>query len=270
MTEDWFALNRRRWDEVAGIHPGTKFYGVDRFKAGENSLLPLELAEVGDVAGKSLLHLQCHFGLDSLNWARLGARVTGLDFSSEAIRQARKLAAETGLAAEFVEANVYDAAQVIDRQFDIVFVSWGALCWLPDLRRWAEIVMRLLAPGGFLYVLEGHPTANILEQTERTGAIFANYPYFNGAEPVLFHVDKTYADDLPVKNKDEATWLHPMSTILSSILNVGLSIEFFREHQVLAWPLFPCMTKGEDGYWRLPADRPSLPLSFSLKASKHG
>ena len=270
MAEDWFALNLRRWDEVAAIHPGTRFYGVDRFKAGENALLPLELAEVGDVAGKSLLHLQCHFGLDSLDWVRQGARVTGLDFSGEAIRQARKLAEETGLAAEFVEANVYDAAEVIDRRFDILFMSWGTLIWLPDLPRWAEIVARLLAPGGFLYLLDGHPTAMVLEQTDKAGAIFVNFPYFNGAEPLLFQVDKTYADEVPVKNKAEATWQHPLSLILSSIQNSGLEIEFFREHQVLAWQLFPCMCKGEDGYWRLPGDRPSLPLSYSIKARRHG
>lgn len=270
MTEDWFALNLRRWDEVAAIHPGTKCYGVDRFKAGAHSLTPIELEEVGDVAGKSLLHLQCHFGLDTLNWARLGASVTGLDFSGEAVRQARKLAADTGLAAEFVEANVYDADKVIGRQFDIVFTSWGALCWLPDLPRWAAIVARHLAPGGFLYVLDGHSTAMVLEQTDKDGPIFANYPYFHGEEPVIFHVDKTYADDLPVKNKTEATWLHPIASILSSVMGAGLSIEFFREHPVLAWQLFPCMIKGEDGYWRLPPDRPPLPLSFSLKARRHG
>jgi SAM-dependent methyltransferase len=270
MAEDWFALNLKRWDEVAAIHPNTRFYGVDRFKAGENALLPIELAEVGNVSGKSLLHLQCHFGLDTLNWARLGARVTGLDFSSEAIRQARKLAAETGIAAEFVEANVYDAARVIVRQFDIVFTSWGALCWLPDLRRWAEIVASLLAPGGFLYVLDGHPTAMVLEQTEKSGAIFANYPYFHGEEPVIFNIDKTYADDVPVENVREATWLHPMSTIISSVLQAGLSLDFFHEHPLLGWQLFPCMIKGGDGMWRLPADRPPLPLSFSFKARKHG
>lgn len=271
MTEDWFALNRRRWDELAALHPGSAFYGVDRFKAGGHALSPIERAEVGDVAGKSLLHLQCHFGLDSLDWARQGARVTGLDFSGEAVRQARKLARETGLDAEFVEANVYDAAKVIDRRFDIVFVNWGSLCWLPDLQRWADNVAKLLAPGGFLYVLDGHPTAQILEQTEKNGPISVTYPYFHGAKPLLFHNDKTYAsDDLVIQSQTAAEWLHPMSTTLSAILDVGLKIEFFHEHQVLAYQLFPSMTKGEDGYWRLPGDRHSLPLSFSIKARKHG
>ena len=270
MTQDWMALNRRRWDELAAIHPGTEFYGVDRFKAGADALLPIELAELGDVAGKSLLHLQCHIGLDTLNWARRGARVTGLDFSGESIRQARKLASETGLAAEFVEADVYDAVDAIKSRFDIVYVTWGALLWLPDLERWAKIVAQLLAPGGVLYLLEGHPTAMMLDQPEKTGPFVVGYPYFKNDGPLILRSDKTYTgDDVTIENETSIEWVHSLSEIVMAVLNAGLSIEFLHEHDRLAWQLFPSLTKGTDGMWHLPAGAHPIPLAFSLKAQCH-
>jgi SAM-dependent methyltransferase len=270
MTEDWTAVNRRRWDELAAIHPGTEFYGVDRFKAGEDALLPIELAEMGDVAGKSLLHLQCHIGLDTLNWARRRARVTGLDFSGESIRQARKLAVETGLAADFVEADVYDAADVIKSRFDIVYVTWGALLWLPDLKRWAGIVASLLAPGGFLYLLEGHPAALMLDQKEKSDPLAVSFPYFKTDGPLIFNSSKTYAgDDVTIKNETSFEWVHSLSEIVMAVLNAGLSIEFLHEHDRLAWQLFPSLTKGADGMWHLPAAAHPIPLAVSLKAKRH-
>ncbi len=268
MQDKWFELNRRRWDEMAALHPGTAFYGVDRFRAGEDMLLPIELGEMGDVAGRSLLHLQCHFGLDTLSWARKGAAVTGLDFSAEAVRQARKLAAETGLAARFVEANVYDAVAAVGGRFDIVYVTWGALIWLPDLARWARVVAELLAPGGHLYLLEGHPAALLWEQKAADAPILPAFPYFQGGEPLLFRTDKSYADGVPMSEGETAEWQHPLSEILTAILDAGLRLEFFHEHDALAWQLFPCMTEGADRMWRLPPDHPSLPMAFSLRARK--
>jgi len=271
MTQEWMALNRRRWDELAAIHPGTAFYGVDRFKAGEDALLPIELAEMEDVAGKSLLHLQCHIGLDTLNWARKGARVTGLDYSSEAIRQARKLAADTGLAADFVEANVYDARKVINGTFDIVYVTWGAINWLPDLQRWAEIVAGFLKPGGYLYLLEGHPGALMLEQKTKEEPIASTYPYFHDGDPLIFHNDKSYTGEgAATQNTAAAEWIHSVSQIVTAILGAGLTLEFLREHDRLAWQLFPAMIRGNDGMWRLPLGAPTIPLALSIKARRHG
>jgi SAM-dependent methyltransferase len=271
MSENWRETNRRLWDELASIHPGTEFYGIDRFKAGEDALLPIERAEMGDVAGKSLLHLQCHIGLDTLNWARKGARVTGLDFSGEAVRQARKLAAETGLAGTFVESDVYDARAAIQGQFDIVYVSWGALIWLPDLRRWAKVVASMLAPGGFLYLLEGHPAALMLDQKDKDSPILSSLPYFKSDGPLIFKSDKSYAsDDARLKNDTSVEWVHPLAEIVMSILEAGLALEFLHEHDRLAWQLYPSLIKGEDGMFRLPADAPSIPLSYSIKARRHG
>ena len=270
MSDTWRETNRRLWDELASIHPGTAFYGVDRFKAGEDALLPIELAEMGDVAGKSLLHLQCHIGLDTLNWARKGARVTGLDFSGEAVRQARKLAAETGLAGEFVEADVYDARAAIKGQFDIVYVSWGALIWLPDLKRWAEIVASLLAPGGFLYLLEGHPAAMMLDQKDKDSPIAVSLPYFKTDGPLIFKSDKTYAgEDIRIKNETSMEWVHPLSEIVMSVIEAGLTLEFLHEHDRLAWQLFPSLSKGEDGMFHPQPGTPPMPLAYSLKARRH-
>jgi SAM-dependent methyltransferase len=271
MTEEWTTLNRRRWDELAAIHPGTAFYGVDRFKAGEDALLPIELQEMEPVAGKSLLHLQCHIGLDSLNWARKGARVTGLDYSGEAIRQARKLAAETGLAADFVEADVYNAHEAIKGRFDIVYVTWGALLWLPDLTRWAEIVASLLAPGGFLYLLEGHPAAMMLDQKEKSDPLAVSLPYFKSDGPLIFTSDKTYAgDDVTIMNETSFEWVHPLAEIVTAILDAGLTLEFLHEHDRLAWQLFPSLERRADGMWHRPDGTPPVPLALSIKARRHG
>jgi len=149
--------NREHWDEATDIHARGNVYGIEDFKAGRYQLHRIEVEEVGDVAGKRLLHLQCHFGLDTLSWARRGAIVTGVDFSPKALALARRLAAESGIDARFIESNVYDAPAALNERFDIVFCSYGVLCWLPDLPRWGEIVARYLEPGGIFYIADAHP-----------------------------------------------------------------------------------------------------------------
>jgi 2-polyprenyl-3-methyl-5-hydroxy-6-metoxy-1,4-benzoquinol methylase len=154
------AANRALWDEWTPIHVGSAFYDVDGWKSGRrHDLPPLLVDEVGDVAGKDLLHLQCHFGLDTLSWARRGARVTGADFSERAVEQARLLAAETGLEARFVVSDVVDLPDRLEGDFDVVFTSFGVLNWLPDVPRWAEVVAHFVRPGGFFYIAEAHPFA---------------------------------------------------------------------------------------------------------------
>ena len=158
--------NLEHWNKLTPIHERSKFYDVESFKSGKSTLKSIELEELGDVSGRSLLHLQCHFGLDTMSWARLGARVTGVDFSDRAISLAQELSKELGIEADFVCSDVYDLRSILDKQFDIVFTSYGILCWLPDLRRWAEVIAHFLRPGGTFYMVEGHPFVDVFDHLE--------------------------------------------------------------------------------------------------------
>ncbi len=266
-----FRVNRARWDELADIHRHSPFYGADRLRAGSYRLTPIETAELGEVAGRRLVHLQCHIGLDTLHLARQGAIVTGLDFSPRAIEAARALAAETGLAARFVEGNVYDATDLIAERFDVVFITWGAITWLPDIARWAAIVATLLAPGGFLYLADAHPAALMLEQDAPDAPIVARYDYRTGAEPLVFHQPVSYSGDPdPTRHTAEHVWNHPLGAVVDALIAAGLVIEWLHEHDGLPWALFPCLEAGADGLYRLPAGRSRLPLAFSIRARKPG
>src|SRR5215212_7059039 len=179
--EEWREANRANWDERVPIHVSGEFYDVPSFKEGQERLQPFEIDEVGDVTGKELMHLQCHFGIDTLSWARRGARVTGLDFSAPAVEAARGLASEMGLEATFVRSDVYEAVGATDgRIFDIVYTGRGAIIWLPDIRRWAEVVADLLKPGGFLYLTEFHPFTNVFGYEDFSVV----YDYFQDENPV--------------------------------------------------------------------------------------
>ena len=270
QNDSSFDVNRRRWDEAAPIHAASDFYNVAGFKAGKDMLGAIEAAEIGDVAGKRLVHLQCHFGLDTLSLARRGAIVTGYDFSSNAIAIARSLAAETGIAATFVEGNVYDASGKLPAGgFDIVYVTVGAICWLPDLVGWAKVVSTLLAPGGFLYLLDTHPAAAILEQKLPGDPIAPAYGYFQGAEPLVFDTPETYTENgARLGNTVTHEWIHSLSSVIGSLLEAGLTLEWFHEHARLPWRLFPSMVEADDGMYDMPAGSPSLPLMFSLKARR--
>src|SRR5688500_12212315 len=200
-NERYYDANRRRWDESVPIHISSRGYDLDGFLRGEKSLYAVEMDEVGDVRGKSLLHLQCHFGMDTLNWARLGATVTGLDFSAEAINEARKLAVRIGVAdATFVQSDVYAAHEAITERFDIVYTGIGALCWLHDIREWARIAAGFLKPGGFLYVYEGHPMLWALDTERDDGQLVLTEPYFELQRPSEYTSEFTYVDGPPLEN----------------------------------------------------------------------
>lgn len=258
------AANRARWDESVAIHAASEFYGVDRFLAGESTLLDLDRESVGPVAGKSLLHLQCHFGLDTLSWAREGASVTGLDFSPPAIVKARELAVQAGLESRFVESELYDAPQALNERFDIVYVNLGALTWLPDIREWARICAGFLSPGGFLYVHDVHPLLFSLDD-ERDDLLAIRYPYFEQTEPLRFesHGDYTEAN-IKFEHTDTYDWPHSLSEIVGSILDAGLTLESLREHDWTVYNALPNMVESPRGIWRLPAN--PIPLAFSLRA----
>jgi len=261
-------VNQRRWDELVAIHARAPSYGVEGFRRGRLSLHPLETKEVGPVRGKSLLHLQCHFGLDTLSWARRGARVTGVDYSKPAIALARSLAGELGIRATFVESNVYALQRVLEGRFDIVYASYGAIVWLPDLRAWARMVARCLKPGGVLYLAEGHPSMGIFDDERPAPPLRILRPYFRGPAPIRFETPGDYADfAAKVQNVVTYEWGHPLSEVVSAIAQAGLRIEFLHEFPYCAWRMFPFMKKRKDGWWHLPAGMPSLPLMYSLRAT---
>lgn len=264
---EWFDANRANWDERVAIHVRSDFYGVDQFLGGGDPLRgrPFEPEEMGSVEGKSLVHLQCHFGLDTLAWARRGATVVGLDFSQPAVEQARDLAARAGLAAEFVQSDVYEAAAALDnRQFDIVYTGRGALVWLPDITRWAGVVASLLKPGGFLYLSEFHPLHEILGDDDLT----VQNDYFH-AEPKVWDEPGTYADlDADTKNNVTYEWTHGLGEVVTAVIAAGLRLEFLHEFDYTGFPRWPFLEKTADEIYRLPAGMPSIPLAYSLRAAK--
>lgn len=264
----WIAANRAMWDERVPLHAASALYDQAGFRAGRDEIRDFEAQEVGDVTGKRLLHLQCHMGQDTLSWARRGAEVVGLDFSEPAIEVARGLAADIGFAdhAEFVASDVYEApAAVPDKDYDIVYTGIGALYWLPDLERWAETAASLVAPGGFLYLAEFHPFLNVLAWDSVT-EIKADY--FR-SEPLITNQPGSYVDIQAetVKNLSYAR-VHTLGDIVSAICGSGLRLEFLHEHEVTVFQQFPELVRSADGYFRMPAGRPRLPLMYSLKASR--
>ena len=269
---DYLKVNQETWDVWTRYHLGSRFYDLEGFKSGQRSgragLDALEAALLGDVAGKSLLHLQCHFGLDTLAWARRGARVTGVDFSEEAIRAARALAGEMGIPAAFVHSNLYDLPTRLGGEFDIVFTSHGVLGWLPDLEGWAGVIARFLAPGGTFCIVEAHPFAMIFDDDVEGPAPRPRYPYFHAPQPQRVERQGSYAaPDAPIRSITYQ-WSHSMSEIIGSLLRAGLRIVSFDEYPFGGWAMFPWMAQRPDGTWELPPGMGSVPLMFSLLASK--
>jgi SAM-dependent methyltransferase len=265
---EYLEKNRSLWDGWTRLHAPSEFYDVEGFKAGRSSLKHLELEEVGDVRGRSLLHLQCHFGQDTLSWARLGAQVTGADFSDEAINLARSLAAELDIPARFVRSNVYDLPAALDERFDIVFTSYGVLAWLPDLNRWAEVVAHFLKPGGFFYIAEFHP---LFEMLDDDGARFG-YPYFPTSRPLELRATDSYAArDVADFEHDEYNWPHPLSDVINAVLGAGLRLEYIHEFDYV-WhaAAYTFVEEFEPGKGRVRGPMGLLPHMFSLRARREG
>jgi SAM-dependent methyltransferase len=264
-----FAANEALWDAWTALHAAGTFYDLDGFKAGGIRISPYEIEMIGDVAGKSLLHLQCHFGIDTLSWARLGARVTGADLSPAAVELATALAEELGFPdARFVRSNVYDLPSTLDGEFDIVYTSRGVLGWLPDIAGWARVVAHFLAPGGTFFITEIHPVVQAFEnEGVAPGELRLNYPYWEHVEPLTFEVKGSYADPTAdVGDLVEHGWDHGLGEIVSALINAGLRIEALVEHPFLDWKL-DFLTEAPDGTWVLPPDAGGeLPLMFSLRA----
>ena len=273
--EDWRDLNRANWDERVAVHLGAASYDLGALRAGRGRLHPIEEAELRPVDGLRVLHLQCHFGRDSLTLVQRGAEVVALDFSAEAIKAARALAAELGLEGRvrFVEADLYDAPAAIPEPaaFDLVYVTWGAIYWLPDIRRWAEIVAFFLKPGGTLYLAEGHPAALVLDDlAPRQGAMPGWFvPYFE-RRALQLDTPTDYADpNARLTHSRTCEWMHTVGEVVTSIVAAGLSLRWLHEHDRVPWRMFELLVETEDGMFGWP-DQPWLPLAFSLRAERPG
>lgn len=274
-TSRYLDANMTRWNELVPLHAASKDYDVEGFKSGTRGLHPIEAAEIGDVGGLDLLHLQCHFGLDTLALARLGARVTGVDFAPAAIETARAMAAELGIDARFVESDLYDAPNRLTERFDLVFTTWGTICWLPDVSRWAEVVAHFLRPGGRLYFADAHPFTHSLDDSAEaaalpTGSFRVGYPYFAHAEPQVFDNAASYVEtDAATQATRAYEWAHPVSEIVNALVRAGLAIEWLHEHPAITWRMLPVLVEGDDRLFRWPeAFEPKLPLSLSISARK--
>jgi len=273
---DFRTVNRANWDDRAAAHAASPDYAVERFAADPaylSDVVRFDLPRLGDLRGLRGVHLQCHIGTDTISLARLGARMTGLDFSGASVAQARAIATRAGADVDYVESDVYDAADVLDNgAFDFVFTGIGALCWLPSVSRWAAVVARLLRPGGRLFLREGHPVLWAIDETRADGLLVLDYPYFETPEPVVFEDGGTYvATDAAFTANVTHNWNHGLGEIVTAVQDAGMRLTQLVEHDSVPWHALPGrMVRGDDGEWRL-TDRPArLPLTYTLQAVKMG
>jgi SAM-dependent methyltransferase len=272
LYQSYFDANKASWNKRTEVHKDSDFYELDAFKNGKSSLHKIELNEIGDVTGKSLLHLQCHFGMDTMSWARAGAKCVGIDFSDEAIHLARAINEELKLDTEFVCANIFDITDISKVKetgrfkkagFDIVFTSYGTIGWLPDLEKWGEAIAYFLKPGGIFYIADFHPTLWMMDENFEK----IKYNYFN-TEVITEEISGTYADRNAAIKSTEHGWNHPFSEIINTLIKHNLQIEHFNE-----FPFSPCncfnnIVKGDDDMWRIKDMNEKMPMMYSIKATK--
>lgn len=264
-NKNYFESNKQLWNERTGVHVKSDFYNNEEFLAGKNSLNKIEISELGNVKGRSLLHLQCHFGQDTLSFARMGAKVTGVDFSDEAIKNAKEMNDRLGLDAEFINCNVYDLKNHLDKKFDVIFTSYGVIGWLHDLNEWATLINHFLKPGGVFYIIEFHPMVWMFDDNfERI-----DYEYFKTEKPIEITSTTTYASSTEkLSGVTEYSWNHDLSETINSLLHAGLKIEFIHEFPHSPYNIFPDMYSEVDGYWRMKKFGEKMPLIFSIRATK--
>lgn len=265
--DEYLQANQHVWDQWTTEHEKSPFYDLEGFKAGRDRLRSIELTELGEVSGKSLLHLQCHFGLDSLSWARRGAKVTGVDLSQSAIALARSLSQELSIPAEFLCSDIYRLPGKLSAKFDVVFTAYGVLHWLRDLRRWGEIIAHFLKPNGIFYIVEDHPTFRMFSTDEET-KIKLSEPYFFSEVPEQVEMTGSYATGNQGEKVTFYIWNHGIGEVINALIGAGLTIEFLHEFPFAARAKFPFMEQAPDGWWYLPARYPQIPFLFSLQARK--
>jgi len=268
---NYFTANQKNWDDRVGPHLDDQgeFYNVPAFLAEHSSLKNVELQALGDVAGKSMLHLMCHIGLDSLSWARMGAKVTGIDFSDRSIQAARNLATQTGLDAEFIQANVYELPVSLIGQFDIVIATYGILCWLPDIPAFMAVVSRFLNPGGTFLLVDGHPLLNILDYNETTKSISFSDAYFHNDQPEQCVVSSSYTNSAKkLNNSATYQWNHDLGHIVNSILDNKMRLVSMHEFPYCYYRRYNDMRQDENGYWHFLPPQANPPMLFSVQATR--
>lgn len=260
MSNEGHETNRKLWNEIAQVHYDHPNYRVKEFLQGWSNLKTIELEGVGDVRGKELLHLMCQFALDTLCWARLGAKVTGVDISDKSIELAHHLKQEAGLAGEFIRCDVLELIGRIDREFDVIYQSYGTLCWISDLAKWGQVVAHYLKPGGFFFLVDGHPIWPLFGWPQEGISYFA-------AEPQRYSGDPDYCDRNYIPKNDSVEWQHPMSRIIMALIRAGLTIESFEEYDKGYYAVEKDWYKEGD-FWYPPGGPTKYPLMFSLKVRK--
>ena len=265
MESNWLEINRQFWDAATPYHVSSDFYAQDEFLKGKSSMNEIELHSLGDVRGKKILHLQCHFGQDSLSLQRMGALVTGVDFSVVAIRQATDTARALALDTTFIQSDVYSLPDILNDSFDIVFASYGVLGWLPDIKRWADVIDHFLKPGGKLVLVEFHPALWMLDSEFRQ----IGYDYFNTA-PITETVAGTYADRSAPMKKETISWNHSLSEVMTALLKNKLRITSFQEYDHSPYACFPNMAAEAPGQYRFLHVTNQIPMLYALVAEKEG
>ncbi|WP_137905949.1 class I SAM-dependent methyltransferase [Chryseobacterium sp. 2VB] len=261
--ENYLEINKKSWNAKVEPHLKSDFYFVDEFLKGRTSLNSIELELLGDIKGKSILHLQCHFGQDSISLSRMGAKVTGIDLSDKAIDTARELAQKCGTDTEFICSDVYNLPSVLDHKFDIVYTSYGTIGWLPDLEKWAEIINHFLKPGGQFIMAEFHPVVWMFDDDFTKVA----YNYFN-EKPIVETYEGTYADQSAPIVQEYVMWNHSLAEVLDNLMKKGLKLETFQEFDWSPYPCFRHVDEFEKGKWRIPQFGNKIPLVFALIAEK--
>lgn len=260
---NYFEINKATWNEKVKIHSKSEMYDLEAFKKGKNSLMPYELNALGDVNGKSLLHLQCHFGQDTLSWSRLGAQCVGVDLSDEGIKLAQTLNNELQLEAEFVCCNVLETSKHINKTFDIVFTSYGVIGWLPNLKPWGQMIAECLKPGGIFYMVEFHPIVWMFDYLE--GKPIMKYGYMQD-EAIYEEYEGTYADNNSKMVSKEYGWNHGLSQVINALTEAGLQIDYLNEYDESPYNVLPDLVETDSGMF-VTKDK-LYPLIFEVKARK--
>ena len=263
MSKEYFDVNRNTWNEKVKIHSKSDMYDLDAFKKGKSSLMSYELEALGDVNGKSLLHLQCHFGQDTLSWSRAGAKCVGVDLSDEGIALAKALNEELKLTAEFVRCNVLDTSVYIQDRFDIVFTSYGVIGWLPDLKPWGQMIAERLKSGGVFYMAEFHPIVWMFDYLE--GRQIMKYGYMQD-DVIYEEYEGTYANQKSKMTSKEYGWNHGLSEVINALIEAGLTIDYLNEYDESPYDVLPDLEKTKSGMYTT-KDK-LYPLIFEIKATK--
>ncbi|KXK38446.1 MAG: class I SAM-dependent methyltransferase [Saprospiraceae bacterium] len=258
---DYIDINRKMWNDRVDLHYHSAFYGVDDFLSGKSSLKDIEIRLLGDLLGLHVLHLQCHFGMDTLSLARMGAMVTGVDFSDKAIDTAVNLSRASNLEAEFICSDIYKLSEVIDKQFDVVFTSYGTIGWLPDLNRWADVVASCLKPGGRFIMVEFHPVIWMFD--DRFQRI--EYSYFNTG-PIIETTQGSYADRNAKLESISYGWNHSTAEVLNALIRSGLQIRSFEEYDYSPYKVPEVSVETDEGKFMIPGHEHQIPMIFSLEA----